>query len=219
MVKRTKRIALAAMFAAIAVTLSFFSKMAGIPIVSLPFLQLQFDCKDFIIAISGFVLNPLYAICISFIVALIEMLTFSDTQLWGMIMNFISSAVFAGVASAIYYKERTIKGAVIGLISSTVLTTATMLCWNYLIVPLYSSISRSDVASMLIPVFMPYNLIKYGINAAITLFVYKPLALALQKIGLITKKSEKKFSVNIWVYTLAALVICISIIAVILIRN
>ena len=217
MSKRNREISIAAMFAALAVVLAFFCKTMGIPLVAVSFLH--FDCKDFIIAISGFVLNPLYAVGISFVVALIEVLTFSDTQIWGMVMNFISSAVFAGVASIIYYRWRNIRGAVLGLLCSTVMTTIVMLGWNYLIVPLYTPMyTRDAVAKMLLPTFLPYNLIKYSINAGITLFVYKPLTTALQQIGFLERKNGEKLRINPLTYAVGAAFILLSVGAILIIR-
>ena len=64
---------------------------------------------------------------------------------------------------------------------------AAMMLWNYLITPLYmTGTSRSDIAGMLVPVFLPFNLIKAGLNSSITLLLYKPLVNGLRKAGLVT---------------------------------
>ena len=75
------------------------------------------------------------------------------------------------------YKRAYKKGALIGLGTGVILTTISMLLWNYIITPIYFGISREAVAAMLIPGILPFNLIKYGINAGASLFLYKPVNL------------------------------------------
>jgi riboflavin transporter FmnP len=53
-----------------------------------------------------------------------------------------------------------------------------MLLWNYFIAPIYMGYPREAVVELLIPVFLPFNLIKGGLNAAVTLLLYKPVLTA-----------------------------------------
>ena len=65
---------------------------------------------------------------------------------------------------------------------AVVALTAVMLLQNYLITPLYmTGTTRADVADMLIPVFLPFNLVKGGLNMAVILLIYKPVVTALRK--------------------------------------
>ena len=154
-----------------------------IPIV----LFLKYEPKDVIITVAGFIYGPLTSCIISVIVSFVEMITISDTGPWGFIMNALSSCAFACTAAFIYKKKRTISGAVIGLISGTVLLTAVMLLWNYLITPIYMNAPREQVVGMLIPAFLPFNLIKGVLNTALTLVIYKPLVKALRSADLIPR--------------------------------
>ena len=49
---------------------------------------------------------------------------------------------------------------------------------------------RDIIAGMLIPVFLPFNLIKGGLNAAITMLLYKPVITALRRSNLIETKHD-----------------------------
>ena len=61
-----------------------------------------------------------------------------------------------------------------------------MVLWNYLITPLYmTGFSRSDIAAMLVPIFLPFNLVKGGLNMALILVLYKPIVTALRKARLV----------------------------------
>ena len=146
---------------------------------------LEFDLKDVIIAICGFICGPLSAVCVSVIVSFIEMITISGTGFIGLIMNILSSCMFSCIAAVLYKHNRSLKGAVFSLIAGVLGMTGCMLLWNYLITPIYMGYPRSAVAAMLIPVFLPFNLIKGGINAALTMLLYRPIVTALHKAHLL----------------------------------
>lgn len=142
---------------------------------------LQFEVKGTVVAIGGFLFGPLSAAVISIVVAFIEMFTVSDTGVIGCIMNLLAACAFACPAAYIYQKNRTRKGAVIGLTVGVATLTVVMLLWNYLITPIYMHMDRSVVAAMLPTVFLPFNLVKGGLNMALTLVLYKPVVTALRK--------------------------------------
>ncbi len=198
-----KTLASLAMLAAIAYVVMYLSKL-------LPQVMgfLQFDLKDTIICIGGFTFGPLAAAVVSITVALIEMFTVSDTGIIGFIMNVLATCSFCCTASFIYKKKHTMPGAVIGLAVATVVLTVVMLVWNYLITPLYMvGVTREYVASLLVPVFLPFNLIKGGMNMAAILLLYKPVVGALRKANLIPPSESKKgkFSVGFLLFALALL--------------
>lgn len=184
----TKRISVSAMFAALAFAVAALSNLVPLPLIpSVPFLQ--YDPKDAIIALSGFILGPVYALGISLAAALLE-LSVSGTGAIGALMNFLSSAVFSVTAALIYKKKKDILGALIGLAAASAVTTVFMLGWNYLITPLYMGIARYVVASMLLPAFLPFNAVKYLISSGITLLIYKPVVNALRKARLVEGRAE-----------------------------
>lgn len=178
MMKDTKKLTMIGMLCAIAYAVMVVGR---IPVV----LFLKYDPKDVIIAIGGFLFGPLSALAISAVVSFVEMFTVSDTGPIGMVMNILSSGCFACTAALIYKKQRTMKGAVLGLVTGCLLTTGVMLLWNYLITPIYMGYPREAVAALLLPAFLPFNLLKYSLNAALTLLFYKPVVTALRRAGLI----------------------------------
>ncbi|MBR1757244.1 MAG: ECF transporter S component [Lachnospiraceae bacterium] len=182
---RTKKMVTLAMMAALAYVVMVVIR---VPVV----LFLKYEPKDVIITIAGFLYGPVSSLIISIVVGIVEMVTVSDTGWIGMIMNVISSAAFCVTAAVIYKKNHTLKGAVLGLISGTVLMTAVMLLWNYLITPIYMGYPREAVTSMLLPAFLPFNLVKAALNSAITLLLYKPVVSALRRSGLVEKSSAQE---------------------------
>lgn len=204
---RTKKMTVIAMFSAIAYAVMVIGR---IPVVSF----LKYDPKDIVIAISGLIYGPLSACLISVIVSLIEMVTVSETGIIGLVMNVLSTVSFAATAAYIYKKHRTLKGAVAGLICGAITMTAIMILWNYLVTPLYMGLPRDEIAKMLVPVFLPFNLIKAALNAAITLIIYKPLVRGLRKANVITGKENNstKSSTGLILVSAVIIVTCILII-------
>ena len=151
---------------------------------------LQFEIKGTVVAIGGFLFGPLSAAVISIVVAFIEMFTVSDTGIIGCVMNLLAACAFACPAAYIYQKNRTRKGAVIGLTAGVAALTVTMLLWNFLITPIYMHMDRSVVAGMLPTVFLPFNLVKGGLNMALTLVLYKPVVTALRKARLVPEREN-----------------------------
>ena len=151
-----------------------------IPIV----LFLKYDPKDVIITIGGLIWGPITSVLVSIIVSTIEMFTLSETGVIGLIMNILASCSFACPAAIIYKKNRTLRGAIIGLVIGALSSTAMMLLWNYLITPFYMGVPRSEVVKLLIPAILPFNLLKTGLNASFTILLYKPIINALRKANL-----------------------------------
>ncbi|MBQ8026721.1 MAG: ECF transporter S component [Clostridia bacterium] len=213
-IKFLKKMATLSMLCAIAYVAVFLSRMLP-PLV----LFLQYDPKDIVITLGGFIFGPLSSLLISVVVSLVELVTVSDTGIIGLIMNVISTCTFACTAAIIYKKKRTLSGAVIGLVAGCLFTTAAMLLWNYAITPMYMHIPREEVKALLLPAFMPFNLIKGGLNAAFTLLLYKPLVSALRAAKLIDpakNTDNKKVLPNIAIVVVSLLIIA-SLIAVVFI--
>lgn len=179
---RTRRMVILAVLAAIAYTVMVVGR---IPLV----LFLSYDPKDVIITIAGFIFGPLSAFMVSLVVSFVEMFTVSENGFIGFFMNVLSSCTFACTASFVYKKRRAVSGAVIGLAMGLVLAVAAMMLWNYFVVPVYTGMSREEVAGMLLPVFLPFNLLKHGLNLGLTLLLYKPLVTTLRKSRLLPEDS------------------------------
>jgi len=169
----TKKLTTLAMVSAMAFALAAFVR---IPVV----LFLRYDPKDVIIAIAGLIYGPMAAFVIAVVVSVTQMFTVSQTGPIGLLMNIIASAAFCCTAALIYKRHRTLKGAVIGLAVATIFATAVMMMWNYIITPLFMDVPREQVVGLLIPAFLPFNLISNTLNAALTLLLYKPVRSALQ---------------------------------------
>ena len=204
--QRLRKMILMAMLAAVAFLLVSLIRIPIVP--AAPFLN--YEPKDVVITIAGFLFGPLEALIISLVVSLIEMFSISSTGWIGCIMNFLSTCSFACAAAVIYKKKHTIAGAILGLIAGSLAMVGIMLLWNWLITPLYMGYPREAVTAMLVPVFLPFNALKAGLNSAITLCLYKPLTVALRKARLLPETQTKsKKAPGLYVFATALLITCI----------
>lgn len=201
-----KKMVMMAMLSAVAFALV---ALIRIPVV----LFLSYEPKDVVIAIGGFLFGPLMAFGVSAIASLIEFMTISGTGVIGLVMNVLSTCAFACTASYIYKKNHTMKGAWMGLIAGSLLMSAVMVLWNYLITPFYMGIPREEVVKLLLPVILPFNLLKAGLNSAILLLIYKPVVQVLRKMNLVeeshTKSSNRVGTMMIAVVLLATCVLAV----------
>ncbi len=204
MAGKTKRITTTAMLCAIAYVVVVVGR---IPVV----LFLKYDPKDIIITLGGLIWGPMTSFIVSVIVSLIEMMTISENGVLGCIMNIISTCSFACTASVIYKKKRTLPGAVTGLVTGSLMMVLVMLLWNYLITPIYMGYPREAVAELLIPAFLPFNLLKSGLNAGFTFLLYKPVTTALHKAGYISgsQNMQGRKQVGLWMLSGVIVITCI----------
>ncbi len=201
MKSKTRKLTMTGMLCALAYTMTVIGR---IPIV----LFLKYDPKDIIIAIGGLIFGPLTSFTIAVIVSLVEMFTISENGVLGLIMNVISSCSFACTATFIYKKKHSLSGAVAGFLCGWGCMVLVMLLWNYLIAPIYMGYPREAVVELLLPAFLPFNLIKGGLNAAFTMILYKPIVTVLRRSHLLEVESPVvKSHINVGVILVSLLII------------
>ena len=174
---KTRKIAITGMLCALTYVVMAVGR---VPVV----LFLKYDPSDIVVTLGGLVWGPMTAFTVSATVAVVEMLTVSGTGILGCVMNIVQTVSFSCTAAALYRRRRTLGGAVAGLLAGCAAMAAVMLLWNYFLTPLYMGYPRQAVAELLLPVFLPFNLLKGGLNASVTFLLYKPVVTALRQSGL-----------------------------------
>lgn len=190
---------------------------AAVALIRIPVVAfLKYEPKDVLLVIGGFLFGPFAGGLMAMVVALVELVTVSDTGLIGCAMNVLSSCLFVCTAAVIYRRHKSLRGAVIGLIIGALAATAGMLLWNYLITPLYMELPRQAVAEMLLPVFLPFNLFKTALNSVLTLLVYKSVVKALRASRLLppAEMSAAKPRRSVWIIALFSLLTMVVILLV-----
>ena len=181
--QKLKRLTIIALFCAMAFIVSI--------ILPIKVMFLTLDFKDTISTICGMFFGPLAGLFCAIGVPFIEFL-YSDTGVYGLIMNLLSSIAFVGVSTLIYKHKKTIWGAVIGLATAVCATVAVMLVANLFITPYYMGVTQDTVIGLIPKLIFPFNLVKSILNASMVMLIYKPVSKILKRMGL----SKSKVSVN-----------------------
>ncbi len=198
--QKIKKLTALAVFAALAYAVHF---------IHIPVSFLNLDFKDVVMTVAGMYFGPVSGVVVAILVPLLEFPT-SETGVYGLIMNLLSSVTFVGVASVIYRFKRTMTGAIVGLCSAAVSMTAVMMVANLYITPYYMGVPQSVVVDLIPKMLLPFNAIKSILNAALTLCLYKPMTTLLKKTGfgkqsvnqdenVETKTANRTRSILVWV--------------------
>lgn len=186
--KMIRRITAAAIMTALAVVLMYLE-------IPLPFMPpfLKFDFSEVPVLIGSFALGPVYGIIIELLKNLIH-LPATGTQGIGEFSNFITGSIYVFTAGMLYKKNRSRKGAIIGMLTATLALALVAIPFNYFVtLPLYGSVlnfSTEAIVGMSAAVnpliktkmslilwgFVPFNLFKGIVVAFITFWVYKPIS-------------------------------------------
>ena len=188
-----RRIAATAILTAMAVLLMYLE-------IPLPFMPvfLKFDFAELPALIGAFALGPVWAVVIELLKNLIH-LPVTQTMGIGELSNFVTGVIYVVTAGLIYKKIRTRKGAAISMVASTIVLAVIAIPVNaFITLPLYASAMGfsteaiigmctevnplvKDKLSLLLAVFVPFNLFKGIVVGLITFFVYKPISKLINK--------------------------------------
>ena len=153
-----------AIFCAMGMALSFIQ----IPIFP-PAPWLQYDPSGIVTLITALMFGP----AAGFIVQVISWLPKLIMSPLGTLLTLVAMAGMVPVVGLIYKRFHNFKGAVVSLIAGAVVFIA----MNFIITPIYTpGVTVEAVAAMILPILLPFNLIKCGINVAVTLLIYKPVS-------------------------------------------
>ncbi len=163
----TRRIAMYALFVALTIVLSYVS----IPIFpAAPFLK--YDPSGIVVLIAGFAFGPMAAA----IVGVLGFLPHIFGNPFGALIAIIVALALGLPASLIYKRIHSRKGAVIGILVGAVTGLVAALLCNLVITPIYAHMGFHQVLGMIIPVLLPFNLLKFTIHGIITFLIYKPIS-------------------------------------------
>ncbi len=174
------------MLGAIAFILMYFQ----LPVAFIAPEFMKIDISDLPVLIGAFAMGPVQGIMIAALKNVLHLaIKGTSTGGIGELSNFMLSSVFAVTAGLIYRRKNTFKGAIVGLLLGTVITTFFAVISNYyFIFPLYAKLmpmeaiinagsavtSRiTDLWSMMMYSVVPFNLLKGLITSVVTMLIYK----------------------------------------------
>ena len=169
----TKKITRLAMLSALAVVLMLFVRFPLLPGAA----HMEYSPADIPVMIATFLYGPAYGLVVNLVVCIIQGFTVSVASGWiGMVMNFITTAAFCLPAGLIYYRKKTLRSAVAGLIVGSLSAVAAAVPCNLLFVPMFTGADTGMVMGMLLPIIIPFNAIKTVINSVVVFLIYKPIS-------------------------------------------
>lgn len=170
----TKRIAITALFCAVAAISTLFLEFPILPGVTF----LKYDPSAVVALVAGFAFGPATGVVVSVLPYLVHLAT--QSGFYGAFMAIIATITLVLPASLIYKRNTTFRGAIIGMAIGAVVCLVSVIAANIVVTPLYMHAPTETVISMIVPVLLPFNAIKIAINCVLTALVYKPLSKALQ---------------------------------------
>lgn len=162
--------------------IAFIGIMAGLSLVLMlvrfPLVPsagwLEYDLGDIPILLTAIVAGPIPALFTLLITVLIEMVTISKGGFWGMIMHLLATGSMILILSAIYRRRPTNKSLIAGLVMAALTLVAVMIPMNLVITPLFMpGMSARDVLPMIVPILLPFNLMKGLLHGLIVFSLYK----------------------------------------------
>lgn len=190
-IKNLTKIALLGAIAAILMIWEF-------PIPFMP-VFLKFDFGDVPAVLATFSMGPLAGIAVQLIKNVVH-LPMSSTMMVGELANFLIGSALVGVAGVIYQKRRTFQGAVLALACGTLAMTVVGALFNHFInIPFYIRVMGfkaedivgaargagntlvTDLKTLILWVFVPFNIFKGLVVSLISSLIYKPLSPILKK--------------------------------------
>ncbi len=188
---KLKVLTVTAMFAAVATVLMYFEM--PLPLLP-PFLKL--DLSSIPILIGSFILGPASAIAMAAVKAFVHLLS-TQTGGVGELADFLMTSAFSFTAAAVYRRNHTKRGAVIGCVAGTcALILMAVLANRFLIIPFYAKIMPLEaifaacsavnpritgMGGYLLYGVVPFNFIKGAVISLLTFPVYKRLSVQIQK--------------------------------------
>ena len=132
---------------------------------------LKYDPSGIAALVAGLAFGP----SVGLVVAVLPWIVHLFVEPFGAIMALFCAVCTVVPAAAIYQARPTTGGLVAALIISGCTALVAAIIGNIVITPLYSGVSTDDVVALIVPVLVPFNLMKIAINAVASFFAVRPV--------------------------------------------
>lgn len=163
----TKRMAICALFVAVSMVASYIE----LPIFP-PAPWLKYDPSGVVCLVAGLAFGPGTGV----LVAVLSWLPHLIMNPYGGLMGIMCAVALTAPAALIYSRNHTRKGAIIGMVVAALVTLVVAIIANIIVTPLYAGVATEEVLAMIVPILLPFNIIKIIINCVVTLLVYKSVS-------------------------------------------
>ena len=168
----TRRIATTALFCALSLILSFVE----VPIFP-PAPWLMYDPSCVAALVAGLAFGPVTGTLMVVLSWLLHLIfQFSP---WGVLMAVIANVALVVPCALVWRRNRTGRGLLAGMVLGGVISLALCIVCNIVVTPLYTAVSTEAVIGMIVPILVPFNLMKIVLNCVLCALVMKPMAKVL----------------------------------------
>ena len=143
---------------------------------------LKIDLRDLPALLGSLGFGPLAGVIIEFIKNFLYFFV-KGSSIAGVLANFIVGSALVLPAGLIYYKRKSKKAAILGMIVGTIVMEVVGVIANvYILLPLYGmQMSPEQLFSYVVAALLPFNGLKALIVNVLTYFVYKKVSVAIFK--------------------------------------
>ncbi len=180
--------------------ISFILMFFELPLPWLAPTFMKLDISDLPSLIGSFAIGPMAGVIIQLLKNVLNVLIEGTTTGGvGEVANFVVGSAFAYTAGFVYYKQKTFKRALTGLILGTITMTIVITLANYYIMfPFYAKLfgmeiqalvdmgavinkNIVDLKSMMLIAVVPFNILKGIMLTVLTMLIYKRVSPILHK--------------------------------------
>ncbi|MBR5535638.1 MAG: ECF transporter S component [Clostridia bacterium] len=161
------------MFSALAFLLQYIGSLMGLKVAGF----LEIEISDLPAIIASLAIGPVAGVCVEGIKNLLHC-TISSTGFVGELANFVVNGTFVLVCGMVYKMNKTKKGAVISLISATVIMSVASIFTNlFIMLPLYMGSAPFEAKlNLTLYTIAPFNFVRGLSLSVITMVVYKKIS-------------------------------------------
>ena len=169
---QTRKLTTLGMLGALSILLVAFIHFPIFP--QAPFLE--YDGADIPILIAAFIFGPIEGIILTVAASIVQGITVSaESGYIGIIMHIFATGAFVAVSGIIFKRKKSTPVLILALLAGVIAQTAAMIIWNIIFTPIFMNTSREVVMNMIVPIIMPFNIIKSGINAIAAFILFSIL--------------------------------------------
>lgn len=174
-VRRLVQMSMLAAIAVVLILLIRFPLLSGAP-------YLEYDMADIPVLLGAFTLGPAAGMMILTVVSAIQAFLLGGNNIIGFIMHMTASGALVLVSSLLYRHMREgSRSLVISLVAGSLSMAALIIPLNLIFTPLLFGMPVASVKALILPVVLPFNLIKAGLNGSIFFLLYKSLRYVIKR--------------------------------------
>ena len=153
---------------------------------------LEYDMADVPVFLATLFFDIPSGLLVLAVISIIQGITVSAGSGWiGIVMHIVATGAFVVALGWITKNHQDFRHLLPGHIAGTLVMAVLMCGMNLLFTPIFMGTPVEAVKDMLLPIILPFNLLKGGINSVVSLVLYFPLVKILHKENLLPQRQSE----------------------------